>query len=315
MLRKASASAKRKKAASKVAAPKATSAKKARGAPEESGAAAPTSAPPISVAELVARGILVPGPDAFTLNYAGRDFSAALNADGTITSPTGQTFVSPSAWSIHCKRSVNPTRQADDGWKSVRFRGKDLHSYKVLAAAQQSGSSSAAAGAAHPKRRSRRSSDSSESDADSSESDSDKPSSPKKSFSQASDSSKSSSRRGARVRPLRESDLPASVRSSLAAGPRESQERRVVKPSVKFSPHEVKDMYAPPGLQFAYSHFLRNPHTMFQCEMIKPSEAPFTLTVDPAAMAVMDMHSHLAHTEIIGYLGGTWDPDSRCTWP
>jgi hypothetical protein len=33
-------------------------------------------------------------------------------------------FDSPSAFSIYLKRLVNPTRKADDGWKTVKYAGK-----------------------------------------------------------------------------------------------------------------------------------------------------------------------------------------------
>ena len=41
------------------------------------------------------------------------------------------TFESPSAFSIFFKRLVNPSRKADDGWKTVRFQGKFLDHYKM----------------------------------------------------------------------------------------------------------------------------------------------------------------------------------------
>lgn len=41
------------------------------------------------------------------------------------------TFESPSAFSIFFKRLVNPSRKADDGWKTVRFKGKFLDHYKM----------------------------------------------------------------------------------------------------------------------------------------------------------------------------------------
>ena len=35
----------------------------------------------------------------------------------------GRVFISVSAFSLAVKRSVNPTRKADDGWKSVKHDG------------------------------------------------------------------------------------------------------------------------------------------------------------------------------------------------
>lgn len=42
----------------------------------------------------------------------------------------GQRFESPSAFAIFIKRLSNPTRKADDGWKSVKYAGKVLEYYK-----------------------------------------------------------------------------------------------------------------------------------------------------------------------------------------
>ena len=40
-------------------------------------------------------------------------------------------FESPSAFSIFFKRLVNPSRKADDGWKTVRYQGRFLDHYKM----------------------------------------------------------------------------------------------------------------------------------------------------------------------------------------
>ncbi len=41
-----------------------------------------------------------------------------------------QVFKSPSAFSVHVKRKINPTRKADDGWTSVRYKGEVLSSFR-----------------------------------------------------------------------------------------------------------------------------------------------------------------------------------------
>lgn len=38
---------------------------------------------------------------------------------------------------------------------------------------------------------------------------------------------------------------------------------------------------------------------------------PFSVVADPRVLAVMDFHSHLLSCEIIGFLGGSWDKQSR----
>ena len=42
-----------------------------------------------------------------------------------------QRFESPSAFSIALKRLVNPLRKADDGWKTVKYNGRFLDTYKL----------------------------------------------------------------------------------------------------------------------------------------------------------------------------------------
>lgn len=42
-----------------------------------------------------------------------------------------------------------------------------------------------------------------------------------------------------------------------------------------------------------------------------PSAQPFRVAVHPHAQLMMDFHSHLSVTEVIGVLGGAWDADSR----
>lgn len=49
----------------------------------------------------------------------------------------GHTFESPSAFSIHVKRLVNPSRKADDGWKTVKYEKRYLESFKVALAKQK----------------------------------------------------------------------------------------------------------------------------------------------------------------------------------
>jgi len=42
-----------------------------------------------------------------------------------------------------------------------------------------------------------------------------------------------------------------------------------------------------------------------------PGAQPFRVTVDPLVLAVVDFHSHLLSSEIIGFLGGHWDAEQR----
>jgi hypothetical protein len=60
-------------------------------------------------------------------DYKGQTQLASLSEEGRITTVVGGkelTFESPSSFSIYMKRLVNPSRKADDGWKTVRYGGK-----------------------------------------------------------------------------------------------------------------------------------------------------------------------------------------------
>ena len=57
-------------------------------------------------------------------------------------------------------------------------------------------------------------------------------------------------------------------------------------------------------------------HQMVPCTAYRgspggPSTQPFRVAVHPHAQLMMDFHSHLSATEVIGVLGGAWDADSR----
>ena len=88
----------------------------------------------ISIKLLLEEGIISPGKGVLQMEYKGISHSADLTEDGKIEVDIDGTllvFDSPSAFSIHLKRLVNPTRKADDGWKSVKYNGNFLEHYKV----------------------------------------------------------------------------------------------------------------------------------------------------------------------------------------
>ena len=102
----------------------------------------------VSLKMLVDAGLMRPGPEALWITYLDQTWHGALDAAGAI-SFQDQTFYSPSAWAIHCKRLANPGKKADDGWKSVRYgsaEGPMLHDVK-LAFLAGGGSAAAADGA------------------------------------------------------------------------------------------------------------------------------------------------------------------------
>mmetsp|Transcript_35675 Transcript_35675/g.77868 ORF Transcript_35675/g.77868 Transcript_35675/m.77868 type:complete len:534 (-) Transcript_35675:190-1791(-) len=69
---------------------------------------------------LIEEGLLQPGTNVLFILYMNQTFVSSLDEEGYIVWE-GQKFGSPSAWSIFVKRLANPSKKADDGWKSVRY--------------------------------------------------------------------------------------------------------------------------------------------------------------------------------------------------
>jgi len=77
-----------------------------------------------SLTDLIQFGLIKPGKENVFVVYQENAWIGDLARDGTITF-RGREFTSPSAWAIYAKRLTNPTKKADDGWKSVRYSSKD----------------------------------------------------------------------------------------------------------------------------------------------------------------------------------------------
>lgn len=46
---------------------------------------------------------------------------ASITADGQLRGADGALYASPSAWSLHCKRELQPELKTDDGNRSIRY--------------------------------------------------------------------------------------------------------------------------------------------------------------------------------------------------
>ncbi|XP_063770965.1 MPN domain-containing protein isoform X2 [Pseudophryne corroboree] len=57
----------------------------------------------------------------------------------------------------------------------------------------------------------------------------------------------------------------------------------------------------------------RDPHTLVQLTsfMALNKFQPFHVSVSSNALLLLDFHSHLTHSEVVGYLGGRWDTNSQ----
>lgn len=77
-----------------------------------------------SLVDLIQSGLLKSGAEKMFIVYQDNVWKGDLGEDGVITFQ-GQRFTSPSAWAIFAKRLTNPTKKADDGWKSARYGDPD----------------------------------------------------------------------------------------------------------------------------------------------------------------------------------------------
>ena len=81
----------------------------------------------VNLATLTKLGFLLNGKKKMFVVYLGNVYTGDLTEEGEIIcgckvgSCDRRVYTSPSAWAIHCKRNVNPSKKADDGWKSARY--------------------------------------------------------------------------------------------------------------------------------------------------------------------------------------------------
>ena len=104
--------------------------------PEPRGKPKPPAAPRgVTLAHLIDAGLLLPGPGALSTSYEEAKTKTRVDARGDLLPDgsidwNGVNYVSVSAFSLAVKRSVNPGRKADDGWKCVRYRDEILDAVK-----------------------------------------------------------------------------------------------------------------------------------------------------------------------------------------
>jgi len=79
----------------------------------------------VTIKDLIRLGLVDPQGPGITLDYQENFFRAAVNEDGHIVYKDN-VYESPSSFSITVKRSINPTKAADCGWKSVKYDGQSL---------------------------------------------------------------------------------------------------------------------------------------------------------------------------------------------
>lgn len=257
----------------------------------------------VTLAHLIDYGVVVPGEDALATSYCDVTTTAHLEADGTIVWRR-ERYQSVSAFSLAFKRSVKPDRKADDGWKCVRYvgggasDGNDASASKRVADAS---SGPAAADSAAPRGlagptlealKRRLAEDGSARAA-------------------AAARARSDAERAAReaAKPPKQKPIRALApgKETAAEPPKVSKPPPRPKPKKPLPPPVDRPRRArkPPRLGvFGATSDLQ----MVECEQYDAGEQPWAVTCSFEALALMDFHAHLSSdTEIIGFLGGTWD--------
>ena len=265
----------------------------------------------MTLAHLIDYGVVVPGEDALATSYCDVTTTAHLEADGTIVWRR-ERYQSVSAFSLAFKRSVKPDRKADDGWKCVRYvgggasDGNDASASKRVADASSGPAAAAAprglAGPTLEALKRRLADDGSARAAAAARGDG---------AAVAAARARSDAERAAReaAKPPKQKPIRARApgQETAAAPPKVSKPPPRLKPKKPLPPPVDRPRRArkPPRLGvFGATSDLQ----MVECEQYDAGEQPWAVTCSFEALALMDFHAHLSSdTEIIGFLGGTWD--------
>ncbi|XP_013381776.1 MPN domain-containing protein [Lingula anatina] len=208
--------------------------------------------------------IVESGEGLLSIDYLGRKFSADLQPNGKIWWPEGKmSFNSPSAWAIHCKKMVNPSKKSGCGWASVKYKGRKLDAWKTTWFRRQ------------------------------------KPNSfPTPTFNKEESSDVKDEENEENGTGLEDQESKAKTRKTSEVDKTGEAEGRKI--SVKHSSLGKKRQN-------------NDLNTLVECSTFAAQGRiqPFTISISSNCLLLLDFHSHLTCSEIVGYLGGRWDPVSQ----
>ncbi|NXI42218.1 MPND protein, partial [Galbula dea] len=247
----------------------------------------------ITLRVLLRDGLLEPGRGVLSIYYLGKKFVGDLGADGTITwQETGQVFNSPSAWATHCKRLVNPAKKSGCGWASVRYKGQKLDQYKAAWLRKHQPNAPPAEEVALCCLQSLVSEGEEEEMAEEEEEE-----------------------------VAREGRVPAPEPAAA-----KKTEERNKKQQVKSLVEPVgtdhiplgKRLESKPRVPVRYCTLgtrdsARNPQTLVEVTSFTAINKfqPFNVAISSNVLLLLDFHSHLTRSEVVGYLGGRWDTNTQ----
>uniref|UniRef100_A0A8C8AIV7 MPN domain-containing protein n=1 Tax=Otus sunia TaxID=257818 RepID=A0A8C8AIV7_9STRI len=240
----------------------------------------------ITLRVLLRDGLLEPARGVLSIYYLGKKFVGDLGADGTITwQETGQVFNSPSAWATHCKRLVNPAKKSGCGWASVRYKGQKLDQYKAAWLRKH------------------------------------QPNAPPAEESLASEGEEEEMPEEEEEEATREGRAP--VPEPAAA---KKTEERSKKQQCKSLAEPAGTDHGPPGKRLESKPRVpvryctlgtrdsaRNPQTLVEVTSFAAINKfqPFNVAISSNVLLLLDFHSHLTRSEVVGYLGGRWDTNTQ----
>ncbi|NWZ52798.1 MPND protein, partial [Haliaeetus albicilla] len=247
----------------------------------------------ITLRVLLRDGLLEPARGVLSIYYLGKKFVGDLGADGTITwQETGQVFNSPSAWATHCKRLVNPAKKSGCGWASVRYKGQKLDQYKAawLRKHQPNAPPAEEVALCCPQ---------------SLASEGEEEEMPE-------DEEEEATREGRAPVPEPTATKKTEERS------KKQQCKNLAEPAGTDHGPPGKRLESKPRVPVRYCTLgprdsARNPQTLVEVTSFAAINKfqPFNVAISSNVLLLLDFHSHLTRSEVVGYLGGRWDTNTQ----
>ncbi|NXF55656.1 MPND protein, partial [Oceanites oceanicus] len=246
----------------------------------------------ITLRVLLRDGLLEPARGVLSIYYLGKKFVGDLGTDGTITwQETGQVFNSPSAWATHCKRLVNPAKKSGCGWASVRYKGQKLDQYKAAwLRKHQPNAPPAEEVALCPQ-------------------------------SLASEGEEEEMPEEEEEEATREGRAPVPEPAAPKKPEEKSKKQQcksLVEPAGTDHGTPGKRLENKPRVPVRYCTLgtrdsARNPQTLVEVTSFAAINKfqPFNVAISSNVLLLLDFHSHLTRSEVVGYLGGRWDTNTQ----
>nr|XP_031292835.1 MPN domain-containing protein isoform X2 [Camelus dromedarius] len=254
----------------------------------------------VTLRVLLKDALLEPGAGVLSIYYLGKKFLGDLQPDGRIVwQETGQVFNSPSAWATHCKKLVNPAKKSGCGWASVKYKGQKLDKYKAAWLRRNQLHVPAAA------------------------TDEVRPSASISKPSLTHCRTRSAQRESPASEGEEEELLEEEEEEVLTGVSAEDKSRR---PQAKGLSEPVHREATPPGKRvenktrvpvrycmLGSRDSARNPHTLVEVTSFAAINKfqPFNVAISSNVLLLLDFHSHLTRSQVVGYLGGRWDINSQ----